>query len=266
MNQISEADFFRFKSFNVKNVESAMKISTDSVIIGAWAFSNTFRSFHKPFTILDIGTGTGVIAMIAAFRTQNIEYAKVHLNSNAPQIIGIDIDKNSVLEAHYNFQHSPWANRLNAHLCSVQLFGEEKQLTDNIDDSQNRIDYIITNPPYFINSLKNPSEREASARHTNTLSFADIINNSKRLLTEGGKLALILPPNESKKFLSDIVTEPDFHLLRKCSIYTKKNSLKRVMMEFQFNEEILSELSPYTDEKLIIESEKYRELTKDLYL
>ncbi|MBQ6583784.1 MAG: methyltransferase, partial [Alistipes sp.] len=154
---------FRFKQFKVEQDGVAMKVGTDGVLLGAWADCSSASS------ILDIGTGTGVIALMLAQR------------SSARHIVGVDIDTAAVECAAANFAASPWAERLTAVESSVQEFGGE------------RFDLIVSNPPYFVDSLHSPDGQRTVARHTTELTFETLDCSVCRLLADGGRFALILP-------------------------------------------------------------------------
>jgi len=144
---------FRFKQFSIKNDASAMKVGTDGVLLGAWARTVSGR-------VLDVGTGTGLIALMIAQREPSAF------------ITAIDIDAPSVEEASYNFFASPWSERLSSSLCDFRTM-------------EGCFDQIISNPPFFIDSLKSSDSRRSDARHTDTLSQDDMI--SAVVLTPAGE-------------------------------------------------------------------------------
>ena len=217
-----------------------MKVGTDGTLIGAW-FSTTCTNAN----ILDIGTGTGLIAIMAAQRF------------STAQIIGIDIDSDCISQAEENVAASPWSDRIEVVNKPLQEF-----------NSSEGFDAIVSNPPYFVDSLLSPDEKRTTARHTNTLSFSDLSSNVVRLLKPCGTFSLILPPPEAEKFLS--AARGRLFLTRQCDVWsTPSSDIKRVMMELQTT-------PPPTlpkFEKLIIEdkgpmgySDDYRFLTRDFYL
>ena len=163
---------FRFKKFEVVNERSAMKVNTDGVLLGA---SMTIRPTDK--CLLDIGTGTGTIALMAAQRSDGRDSVNIH---------AVDIDEASATEAGINFGNSPWAEVLTVHHASLDEFASE-------EDSL-MFDLIFSNPPYFEDSLNAPEERRNNARHTSTgLSYREIMAYASERLTEDGHLALVLP-------------------------------------------------------------------------
>ena len=227
---------FRFKQFSVEQDDVAMKVGTDGVLLGAWAECDGARR------ILDIGTGTGVIALQMAQR-----------NPTA-QVQAVEIDETAAHRARANFDNSPWAERLEVAQTAVQEFSPTE-----------KFDLIISNPPYFIDSLLPPDAKRSTARHTHDLTFEELDRAVCRLLAENGKFALILPVTEFEKYLS--LTQ--LHLVRRCDVCPiEGGAAKRVMGEFakQKPTEIAHEniaiergqRGDYTDE--------YCALTKDFYL
>lgn len=231
---------FTFKQFHIDHSKCAMKVGTDGTLIGAWASIP-----YGECSILDIGTGSGLIAIMAAQR------------STQAQIIGIDIDSDCIEQALENVAASPWSQRISIIHSSLQEFSSSKGL-----------DVIISNPPYFVDSLLSPNEKRTTARHTTTLTFSELTEGVHRLLAPNGTFALILPPAEAERFLS--AARGVLYLKRRCDVWSTQDSgVKRVMMELQ--KEVPTELP--TIEKLIIEdggpmsySEEYKRLTRDFYL
>ena len=213
-----------------------MKVGTDGVLLGAWAACDGAKR------ILDIGTGTGVIALMLAQRNSE---AKIH---------AVEIDETATQRARSNFDMSPWAERLDVECCAVQAFNQNE-----------KFDLIISNPPYFVDSLLPPDAKRSTARHTHDLSFEELDKAVCRLLANEGRFALILPTTEFGKYL----TITQLYLVRRCNVYPKVGAdVKRVMAEFA-----LHETPNPTLETITIEQDKrgdytdeYRALTKDFYL
>jgi tRNA1Val (adenine37-N6)-methyltransferase len=232
---------FRFKQFAVVNDRTAMKVGTDGVLLGAWCPVDGARQ------VLDVGTGCGVIALMIAQR-------------NATAIIdAIDIDHDAIEEASLNFNHSPWGDRLTATECDFNIMAEGKTY-----------DLIVSNPPYFQNSLKNPDKGRQTARHTDTLSFAELIKHSARLLIEDGQLALILPA-EAENEIRQLAGAEGFFLTRVTRVYSKESKpARRVLMAFSRDNGITEHR--YTEDTFVLEDEKggrslpYQELCRDFYL
>ena len=231
---------FTFKQFYIDHSRCAMKVGTDGTLIGAW-----FSAPCDNCKILDIGTGTGLIAIMAAQRFPSA------------QVVGIDIDSDCIAQAEENVAASPWSNRIKVINKPLQEF-----------TSTDSFDAIVSNPPYFVDSLLSPDEKRSTARHTNTLSFNDLTRDVLRLLKPNGTFSLILPPTEADIFLS--AARGLLFLTRKCEVWsTPTSGVKRVMMELQ---KIVPQDIPQT-EQLIIEdkgpmgySDDYKRLTRDFYL
>lgn len=228
---------FQFKQFFVKHNCCAMKVGTDGVLLGAWAPT---RSTTR---ILDIGTGSGLIALMLAQRCPEA------------QIDAIDIDDDAVVQARENFVASPWAERLNVAKCALQEWqGRDYEL-------------IVSNPPYFVNSLKNPDAARCTARHNDTLPFIDLISGSAKRLTPDGTLALIAPI-EAEQELQCLATQYGLQCTQRCYVHPKPDRhAKRVMLAFSNQQSAIS-----SQETLVLEDEKggrseaYQQLTKEFYL
>ncbi len=227
---------FKFKQFAVEQDDVAMKVGTDGVLLGAWAECEGAKR------ILDIGTGTGVIALQMAQR-----------NPTA-QVQAVEIDDTAAKRARANFDNSSWAERLQVEQTAVQEF-----------EPTEKFDLIISNPPYFVDSLLPPDAKRSTARHTHDLTFEELDKVVCRLLAENGKFALILPVTEFEKYLS--LTQ--LHLVRRCDVCPiEGGAAKRVMGEFATHKPTATK-----HENIAIErgrrgdyTDEYRALTKDFYL
>lgn len=169
-------DFFRFKQFTIHQTDSAMKVGTDGVLLGSWHAID-----GHPANILDIGTGTGLIALMLAQRFESAH------------VTGIEIDSNAAAEAKRNAEASPFAERIKIINAAFQ---------DYLPSAQT-FDLIVSNPPYFCNALENPDVARATARHASSLSFRCLLNGTMQLLNDNGRLAVILPTESIKAFLSE---------------------------------------------------------------
>ena len=195
------ANIFRFKRFCVVNERSAMKVNTDGVLLGA-----LMTILPGDCRLLDIGTGTGTIALMAAQRLAHISVgqgiscprtvdAVVALaGQNVPiHIDAIDIDEPSATEAAANFRNSPWADALHAHHASLDEFA----IRSEESDCDRKYDLIFSNPPYFEDSMTAPDGRKSMARHTSVgLSYRDIFDFASERLSESGRVALVLPADQ----------------------------------------------------------------------
>lgn len=205
---------FRFKQFSVEDNRCAMKVGTDAVLLGAWVAVN-----HS-LRILDIGTGCGVIALQIAQRTES----NVHIDA-------VEIEMIDAGQAQENIVQSPWPQKIFVYSKPIQFFVPDYSY-----------DLIVTNPPYFVNSLQPPTPSRAQARHTSTLSFPDLIQNSARLLKPDGRLALILPTAEGNIF-KELAHQQSLYLIRETAVYTTPHKpQERWLLEFsRSNKKIASD-------------------------
>jgi len=216
-----------------------MKVGTDAVLLGAWITPNGSKN------ILDIGTGTGIIALMLAQKT-------------SASIVAIDIDKESTEQARLNVAESVFKN--------IDVLNVSFQ--DLVKNSNQKFNLIVTNPPYFIDSLKSNKENRTIARHADLLPFEDLINGVKKLLDEKGKFCLILPKNEAEMF-REMAKQKGLYLSKLLRVRTRsdKDTEKRHLMQFEFKE------TEFSESTLVIESDRnmkysqeYKDLTKDYYL
>lgn len=231
---------FQFKEFTVAQDRCAMKIGTDGVLLGAWiAIEN------NPYSILDLGTGTGIIALQVAQR------------SYCEHIDAVEIDTDAYEQCTDNFENSPWADRLFCYHASAQEFAMEIEET---------YDLIVSNPPFYAEDYKTDDKARDTARFTDALPFEHLIGCVHQLLSEAGTFALILPKKEEENFIL-MAAEAGLFPKRICSVKgTATSEEKRSMIEFTFQK-----TSPKL-ESLTIEisrheyTEDYKNLVKDFYL
>jgi tRNA1Val (adenine37-N6)-methyltransferase len=233
-------NYFQFKQFRIIQDRSAMKVGMDGVLLGCWTDAS------KAERILDIGTGTGLIALMMAQK-----------NSLA-QIYAIEIDREAFNEAVLNFQQSQWGERIRIENCSFQEFSA---LTDW------KYDLIVSNPPFFSNGVKAPLGRRAQARHSDSLPMEVLISGAANMLTGKGRIALVLPV-EYLPEIEQLANLNKLFISRLCRV--KPNPQKS---DFRILIELSREGCIFQEENLMIEFEKhhdytpeYKELTKDFYL
>jgi tRNA1Val (adenine37-N6)-methyltransferase len=195
---------FRFKQFTVEDQKSTLRVGTDAVLLGAWV------NVSESKKILEIGTGCGLISLMAAQRSD-------------ASIVAIDTDLPSILQAAENFSASPWSDRLVAVHDSIQNFSRTTSLT---------FDHIITNPPFFRNSLKSPDPQVTAAKHDDGRFLEELLACLERIMTRDGMLSLILPDDEARKFVRK-AQEHGIPVSRKLGIRPKVDKpVNRQLLEF----------------------------------
>lgn len=204
---------FRFKQFEIQQDRCAMKVGTDGVLLGAWAPGGK--------RILDIGAGTGLISLMMAQRFPEAT------------VVGIDLDADACSQASENVAASPFADRVNIVHCALQDF-EAKLLSGNATDSSDSgfFDAIVSNPPFFVNSLKNPDSKRTMARHTDSLPFRDLFHGVKNLLSDEGVFSAIVPTEVLEQFVAESCFSGLF-LVSKCGVKTvERKQPKRYLLTF----------------------------------
>lgn len=231
---------FRFKQFVVKQEKAAMKVNTDSILLSAWVRTKG----HK--RILDIGTGTGLIALMLAQRTKEA------------LIDGVEVERFAFEETMENFANSKWTERLQAFHTPVQDF--EPDL---------RYDLIISNPPFFTGGTLSENQSRNSVRHTLKLPNNELLGSVRKLLNDKGLFVVILPYIEALRFL-EMARKFGFCLHRKAEVHARTGSdVNRLLLEFgRFDcvEEPAETIIIYADDHSQKYSETYKQLTKDFYL
>jgi len=231
---------FKFKLFTIQQDKCAMKVGTDGVLLGAWVSLHTL-----PNSILDIGTGTGIIALQLAQR------------SKAGIIDAIEIDHHAFEQAVGNFENSPWNDRIFCYHVSLAAF------TDEIDM---KYDLIVSNPPFYNDEFESNNDARNKARFTSSLSFEDLIDSVSKLLSEKGIFATVIPYKEEANFIK-LADRFQLKINKICRVQGNKNSeIKRSLLAFSKDENNV-ELT-----QLIVEKERhqytdaYQKLVKDFYL
>ena len=218
---------FQFKQFTIQQELCAMKVGTDGVLLGAWAKGGP--------RILDAGTGTGVIALMMAQR---------YLEA---QVTAIDIDEGAVRQAQQNVAQSPFLTQVTV-------------LHETLQEHQGAYDAIVSNPPFFIDSLAAPDEQRNMARHTATLTYAELMQAAYRLLSDDGELSVVVPFDYRQR-MEDEAIFVGFFPSRVCAVKTtERKPAKRYLLAFRKHP------CPCEKEQLTIGSEAYRQLTADFYL
>lgn len=232
-------NYFQFKQFKILQEKAAMKVGTDAVLLGAWADATHAAN------ILDVGTGTGLIAIMLAQRS-------------SAKIVGIEIEKYAAREAGFNTQNSPWSKRVSIKNVSFQKFAETNIST---------FDLIVSNPPFFINNTKTQNPNRTIARHNDLLPLSDLVNSSAILLESSGKLAIILPVFEAEKFIR-LAKNKGFYLTRLTEVKSnQQKNTHRYLMEFsKKNSDFKKDILTIYNEKGSDYSVLYKKLTRDFYL
>ena len=231
--------YFQFKQFTVHQQHCAMKVGTDGTLLGAWA-----KASDGACRILDIGTGTGLIALMMAQRY--------------PQalVTAIDIDEGAVRQAKENVSASPFADRITVLEADVLTFEETE-----------KYDSIVCNPPFFEDSLTCPDPQRTEARHTVTLGYRQLMETAFRLLKEDGRFSMIIPSDCRVRLESEAHLR-GFFISRVCSIQTTpKKEPKRYMIEMvkqPVNE--INTTNGILESSPQVRSDWYRELTKEFYI
>lgn len=240
---------FEFKRFRIEDDKCGQKVCTDSILLGSWV------DIKPGARVLDIGSGCGLLTIMLAQRCEgNIE---AH---------GVELDKSAFEQSMDNAKSCPWTDAIEFHHVDINEFQYEKQ-------SEKAFDLIISNPPYFNSSLKGPSDKRNQARHTDSLSFSQLLENVGRLLSKNGEFSVVLPTTGAKE-LELLATNYDLHLvkqLRVCTIMGKPAKLQ--LMSFARKQKFESdEFSGVVDGQLIIHdgkgdySSQFIALTRNFYL
>lgn len=232
---------FQFKQFSIQQDRCAMKVGTDSVLLGAWCPIE-----NNPFSVLDIGAGTGILSLMIAQR------------SNAEQIDALEIDEDAYEQCVENFENSPWGDR---------LFCFHAGLDEFVDEPEDEYDLIISNPPFYAEDYKTENSKRDLARFQEAMPFEDLIEAADLLLSENGIFAVIIPYKEEEKFI-DLCSEVELYPIKVTRVKgTHNTEIKRSLLAFK-----RYELSTLTADELVIEinrheyTDDYINLTKDFYL
>ncbi|MEO1514256.1 MAG: methyltransferase [Bacteroidota bacterium] len=230
---------FRFKQFTIAHDRCAMKVGTDGVLLGAWA------SVGKARRILDIGTGSGVIAIMLAQRQQGAD------------VIGVEIDEQACEQAAANMAASPFADHLQAVLSPIQAYASQESTS---------FDLIVSNPPFFSGGVLSIDQDRSSVRHTVKLPHGDLLRSVRGLLAQDGRFCVILPYLEGLRFV-EMAHHYNIHCSRQTEVIPiEGKTANRLLLEF------VKEPVESSQESLCIRNnpeqftEAYRSLTADFYL
>ena len=233
--------WFRFKQFTIEQEHAAMKVGTDGVLLGAWA------SVPGPGSrVLDVGTGTGLIALMIAQLTKDVN------------VDALEIDPSSAGQAKDNFQNSPWKDRISCIHSSFQDYSSQ---------CKSLYDLIICNPPFFSASYKTPSKEKNLARHDDSLSLEELIKGSLTLMKKKSIISLILPVFKEAQAL-DLIGEHHLHCNRLTRVKPAPGkSAKRLLMEFSLipGKRIEDDLTIETETRHMY-SDTFKNLVDEFYL
>lgn len=239
---------FQFKQFAIQQDRCAMKVGTDGVLLGAWATTGE--------RMLDIGTGTGLIALMLA---QRCAHAVVD---------AVEIDEAAAEQARENVAASPFADRVNVVNVEIQKFTPMNGV---------RYDVVVSNPPYFQNALGSPDEKRHTARHTDSLSYRELLDAVTRLLREDGRFCIIIPFDCRQSVIDEALLH-GFSISRECAVRTtQRKAPRRYLLEFsrriKATENRMGENSTTKGYEEVVltdgdggRSEWYQNITKEFYL
>ena len=226
-------DYFNFRQFTVRQERCAMKVGTDGTLLGAWA--------HGGSSVLDIGIGTGLVALMMAQRFPE------------SRIVGIDIDHDAVEQALENVNASPFRN--------IEVVEVDAKLYEG-----DCFDAIVCNPPYFADSLQCPDIQRTLARHTVSLSFRDLFAVVSRLLADDGEFSVVIPFDCKARLEAEAALAGLFKV-RECAVKTTpRKQPRRYLLAFRRHPADLEQTEGVIEIRPSVRSEWYQELTKDFYL
>ena len=218
---------FQFKQFTIRQDRCAMKVGTDGVLLGAWA--------HGGDSILDVGTGTGLIALMMVQR-----YPEA-------RVTALDIDEGAVRQATINVEQAEAKDRI-------------RVVQQRVQEHEGQYDAIVSNPPFFIDSLNAPDTQRNTARHAETLTYAELMEAAWRLLKDDGELSVVVPFDYRQR-MEDEATFRGFFPSRVCAVKTvERKPAKRYLLAFRKHP------CQCVKETMTIGDEQYRQLTGDFYL
>jgi len=231
---------FHFKQFSIQQDKTGMKVGTDGVLLGAWVYLES-----NPASILDIGTGTGLIALMMAQRSQ------------AELIDAVELDYDAYIQSVENFERSDWGDRLFCYHASLQEFAEA------IDE---KYDMVISNPPFFNSTYKELPQNRAMARHTHSLSYNELLESVEKLLSKKGHFACIIPFSEEDKFIK-IANQNKLFPNRITRVKGAVNTpVKRSLLQLSFFEKSIEVTELILELDRHVYTKAYKDLVRDFYL
>lgn len=242
MDILVRENVFHFKQFDICQDQCSMKVCTDGVLLGAWT------NLENVSSALDIGTGSGVIALMLAQRSDELKH-----------VVGIEIDQTSYEQARENAANCNWADRIAMIHSSIQ---------DYTDDNDQSFDLIISNPPFFTGGTLSESQTKNDVRHTIKLPHGDLLRAVKKLMNPQGHFSVILPIMEGYRFI-ELAEQYGLYLIRKTRVFSRQDKpMERFLMEFSHE----NHGKPQVDD-LVIHNDvndgytpEYKNLTGDFYL
>lgn len=233
---------FRFRQFTIQQGNCAMKVGTDALLLGAWAATTP----HQAQRILDIGTGTGILALMVAQRS----HAHTHIDA-------VEIDPAAAQQAADNVARSPWIHQIQVHATDIQQFAART--------APHSYDMVVSNPPYFAHALPSPNATRNYARHTDTLALEQLLHLTQQLLTPAiGRLCVVLPTDTAWAMVP-LARLYGLHLSQQCEVHTRSHKpAKRMLLELHTT----APKQPPTPQPLVIAqpdgsyTPQYRQLTQ----
>lgn len=233
-------NYFQFKQFTVQQEKSAMKVCTDACLFGAWVAE--CMKEQQPASILDIGTGTGLLALMLAQKT-------------TATIEAVEIEQDAFLQAGENFEASEWKERLQVNHTDISRFGPEK-----------KYDLIISNPPFFEDDLKSLQQNKNAAKHDSTLTLLALLEKATALLHEQGMFAVLLPHHRTAYFTGLCEQKGLFCKVQAMVKQTPAHAYFRSMLLFTFNQTATNEQVITIKDEHGKYSRTFTDLLKDYYL
>lgn len=234
---------FKFKEFTIEQDKTAMKVGTDGVLLGAWCSVDFY-----PDAILDIGAGTGVVALMLAQRC------------DAMTIDAVEVDDDAYEQTVENFEKSDWGDRLYCYNATFNEFAAE------IAEEEETYDLIVSNPPFYTDTFETDNAARNKARFTSSLSFLDLLRGVAKVLSKTGEFAVIVPFKEEENFAA-LAKEQQLFLTKVCHVKgTPTSDVKRSLLAFSFEEKEVQRTHLIIEKSRHNYTEDYIALTKDFYL